>query len=121
MIAAQMFCAEVVVAVLLAVYYGDSSATKASLPHAVAIIVIVFICVFVAAFAWSWGPLGWLVPSCVSSSQCLPRCPVDLLFLSLGVECIAGEVTFSGKDFWCMPRMHDVMDGIIYRSFVRRA
>lgn len=21
------------------------------------------ICVYVAAFAWSWGPLGWLVPS----------------------------------------------------------
>ncbi|KAJ6943390.1 hypothetical protein NC652_008995 [Populus alba x Populus x berolinensis] len=25
--------------------------------------VVVFICVYVAAFAWSWGPLGWLVPS----------------------------------------------------------
>lgn len=24
---------------------------------------IVVICVYVAGFAWSWGPLGWLVPS----------------------------------------------------------
>lgn len=33
------------------------------LPNAVAIGVIVLICVFIAAFAWSWGPLGWLIPS----------------------------------------------------------
>jgi hypothetical protein len=31
------------------------------LPDDVAIGVIVLICVFVSAFAWSWGPLGWLV------------------------------------------------------------
>ncbi|PHT78189.1 hypothetical protein T459_16241 [Capsicum annuum] len=26
-------------------------------------IVVVSICVFVMGFAWSWGPLGWLIPS----------------------------------------------------------
>jgi hypothetical protein len=25
--------------------------------------VIAFICIYIAGFAWSWGPLGWLVPS----------------------------------------------------------
>ena len=25
--------------------------------------VVTAICVYVAGFAWSWGPLGWLVPS----------------------------------------------------------
>eukprot|EP00897_Mesotaenium_endlicherianum_P006896 jgi/Mesen1/6234/ME000321S05302 len=29
----------------------------------VSALVVVFICVYVAGFAWSWGPLGWLVPS----------------------------------------------------------
>ena len=29
----------------------------------VAIIVVILICVFVNGFAWSWGPLGWLVSS----------------------------------------------------------
>lgn len=24
---------------------------------------MLFICIYVAGFAWSWGPLGWLVPS----------------------------------------------------------
>jgi hypothetical protein len=31
------------------------------LPSNVAIGVLIVICVFVAGFAWSWGPLGWLV------------------------------------------------------------
>uniref|UniRef100_A0A2N9FHT7 Major facilitator superfamily (MFS) profile domain-containing protein n=1 Tax=Fagus sylvatica TaxID=28930 RepID=A0A2N9FHT7_FAGSY len=33
------------------------------LPKWYAGLVVFFICVYVAAFAWSWGPLGWLVPS----------------------------------------------------------
>ena len=37
--------------------------TCSNLPKRVAIGVLVVICVFVAGFAWSWGPLGWLVPS----------------------------------------------------------
>lgn len=28
-----------------------------------AVVVVVVICIFVAGFAWSWGPLSWLVPS----------------------------------------------------------
>jgi len=31
--------------------------------HAVPLIVLILICVYVSGFAWSWGPLGWLVPS----------------------------------------------------------
>lgn len=33
------------------------------LPKWYAIVVVLFICIYVAGFAWSWGPLGWLVPS----------------------------------------------------------
>ncbi|KAM3244508.1 hypothetical protein ACQJBY_056068 [Aegilops geniculata] len=28
-----------------------------------AIMVVIIICNFVSSFAWSWGPLGWLIPS----------------------------------------------------------
>jgi sugar porter (SP) family MFS transporter len=55
----QMFIAEVIVAILLGHYFADS----AKLPNSVAIGVIVLICFFISSFAWSWGPLGWLVPS----------------------------------------------------------
>lgn len=27
------------------------------------VLVVVAICIYIAGFAWSWGPLGWLVPS----------------------------------------------------------
>ncbi|KAL2523957.1 Sugar transport protein 1 [Abeliophyllum distichum] len=33
------------------------------LPKWYAIVVVLLICIYVAGFAWSWGPLGWLVPS----------------------------------------------------------
>ncbi|KZV45301.1 sugar carrier protein C-like [Dorcoceras hygrometricum] len=33
------------------------------LPHWYAWSVVIAICIYIAAFAWSWGPLGWLVPS----------------------------------------------------------
>lgn len=33
------------------------------LPKWYAVLAVIFICVYVSAFAWSWGPLGWLVPS----------------------------------------------------------
>ncbi|OAY80633.1 Sugar transport protein 13 [Ananas comosus] len=28
-----------------------------------AVLVVVMVCTFVSSFAWSWGPLGWLIPS----------------------------------------------------------
>lgn len=28
-----------------------------------AVAIVVLICVYVSSFAWSWGPLGWLIPS----------------------------------------------------------
>ncbi|KAL5861236.1 hypothetical protein ACOSQ3_002543 [Xanthoceras sorbifolium] len=33
------------------------------LPEWYAIVVVLFICIYVIGFSWSWGPLGWLVPS----------------------------------------------------------
>ncbi|THU45158.1 hypothetical protein C4D60_Mb02t14930 [Musa balbisiana] len=38
-------------------------ATFEHLSKAYAAFVVLFICIYVAGFAWSWGPLGWLVPS----------------------------------------------------------
>ena len=50
---------QIVTGVVLAKEFGADN----KLPHGTAIGVLVVICVFVAGFAWSWGPLGWLVPS----------------------------------------------------------
>ncbi|CAN4116416.1 unnamed protein product [Withania somnifera] len=55
------------------------------LPQTYATLVVLCICVFVAAFAFSWGPLGWLVPSEISplevrsAAQCV-TVSVNMLF-----------------------------------------
>ncbi|RWW45802.1 hypothetical protein BHE74_00048324 [Ensete ventricosum] len=39
------------------------------LPSSLALCVLFFISVYIAAFAWSWGPLGWLIPSEILSLE----------------------------------------------------
>ncbi|KAL6185807.1 hypothetical protein ACLB2K_041930 [Fragaria x ananassa] len=56
----QMFISQMVVAVVLGIKVKDHSE---SLTPGLALLVVVMICTFVAGFAWSWGPLGWLIPS----------------------------------------------------------
>ncbi len=33
------------------------------LSHSLGVLVVVLVCVYTSSFAWSWGPLGWLIPS----------------------------------------------------------
>jgi hypothetical protein len=53
----QMLICEVAVGLLIKHNYespGNDAVTTG---------IIVLICLYVAGFAWSWGPLGWLVPA----------------------------------------------------------
>ncbi|OIT07791.1 sugar transport protein 12 [Nicotiana attenuata] len=53
------------VAALIGAKFGTTG-NATDLPLWFAALVVVCICVFVANFAYSWGPLGWLVPSEIS-------------------------------------------------------
>lgn len=55
----QMFVSQVIVGGLLAALLGDHGAVSKGYGY----LLLVLICVYVAGFGWSWGPLGWLVPS----------------------------------------------------------
>ncbi|XP_047050044.1 sugar transport protein 7-like [Lolium rigidum] len=55
----QMIVCQVIVAAILAVKF---SADK-QLSRSCSIAVVMVICLFMLAFGWSWGPLGWTVPS----------------------------------------------------------
>ncbi|CAN1129322.1 Sugar transport protein 8 [Linum perenne] len=55
----QMFIAQVAIGIILHI---NLSATG-SLTKAEAWVVVALVCLFVMSFAWSWGPLGWLIPS----------------------------------------------------------
>ncbi|KAG6494861.1 hypothetical protein ZIOFF_042643 [Zingiber officinale] len=58
----NVFATCIVVGTLIAFKFGVSG-EAAELSKGYASFIVLFICVYVAAFAWSWGPLGWLVPS----------------------------------------------------------
>ncbi|KAL5697308.1 Sugar transport protein mst6 [Ranunculus cassubicifolius] len=58
---AQMLITQILIGVILGMKFGISGV--GSMPPGTANFVLFLICVYVAAFAWSWGPLGWLVPS----------------------------------------------------------
>ncbi|KAJ8761553.1 hypothetical protein K2173_004329 [Erythroxylum novogranatense] len=58
----QMLICQAVVAACIGAKFGIDG-NPGELPKWYAIVVVLFICIYVAGFAWSWGPLGWLVPS----------------------------------------------------------
>lgn len=78
----QMFLAQIIIAIVLGIKVTDGSDNLGS---GFAILVVIMICTFVSAFAWSWGPLGWLIPSETfpletrSAGQSVTVC-VNLLF-----------------------------------------
>ncbi|WCJ26169.1 Sugar transport protein 1 [Euphorbia peplus] len=58
----QMFIAQTIVTILIAAKFGVSG-KPGEISNAYAGIVVAAICVYTCGFAYSWGPLGWLVPS----------------------------------------------------------
>ncbi|KAL6326107.1 hypothetical protein AAG906_000982 [Vitis piasezkii] len=55
----QMFISQTAIGAILLVHLKGSN----SLDEGLAGLVVVLVCLFVMSFAWSWGPLGWLIPS----------------------------------------------------------
>ncbi|KDP42049.1 hypothetical protein JCGZ_03538 [Jatropha curcas] len=64
---AQMIICQVLVGIMIATTFGTTGVGKLS--GGEANFVLSLICLYVAAFAWSWGPLGWLVPSEICSLE----------------------------------------------------
>ncbi|KAJ6341866.1 hypothetical protein OIU78_009917 [Salix suchowensis] len=59
---AQMLICQIVITIAIAMKFGLSG-NPGVISGTYAGAVVAFICIYVAGFAWSWGPLGWLVPS----------------------------------------------------------
>ncbi|XP_059632527.1 sugar transport protein 8-like [Cornus florida] len=56
----QMLICQVAIGSILHVHL---KATGSTLDKGLAAVVVVLVCLYVMSFAWSWGPLGWLIPS----------------------------------------------------------
>lgn len=57
----QMIICQIGVGVLIGSVFGVSG--EGTFSKGNGNLALALICIYVAAFAWSWGPLGWLVPS----------------------------------------------------------
>ncbi|KAK1571442.1 hypothetical protein Q3G72_017153 [Acer saccharum] len=58
----QLFVIQVLLGALIGWKFGVT-AVVTNLPKWYAILVVILICTYVAGYAWSWGPLGWLIPN----------------------------------------------------------
>ncbi|XP_021721742.1 hexose carrier protein HEX6-like [Chenopodium quinoa] len=55
----QMFICQIAIGTIMETHLGDHGGISKEYAY----LVLVLICIYVAGFGWSWGPLGWLVPS----------------------------------------------------------
>ncbi|OWM69832.1 sugar transport protein 8-like [Punica granatum] len=55
----QMFITQTVIGLILLIDLKPTGTLK----EKEALVVVILVCVYVMGFAWSWGPLGWLIPS----------------------------------------------------------
>ncbi|OVA12579.1 Sugar/inositol transporter [Macleaya cordata] len=55
----QMFITQTIIGGILMAYLKATN----SLGRGEAIAVVLLVCLYVMSFAWSWGPMGWLIPS----------------------------------------------------------
>ncbi|KAI3823649.1 hypothetical protein L1987_05089 [Smallanthus sonchifolius] len=59
---AQMLLCQVVITTAIAYKFGING-NPGELEKWYSFLVVIAICIYISGFAWSWGPLGWLVPS----------------------------------------------------------
>ncbi|KAF5193454.1 Sugar transporter protein [Thalictrum thalictroides] len=55
----QMIITQTIVGRIMATQVGDHNPVSSGYAYSI----LVLICIYVVGFSWSWGPLGWLVPS----------------------------------------------------------
>ncbi|KAI3792484.1 hypothetical protein L2E82_06364 [Cichorium intybus] len=58
----QMLICQAIITIAIALKFGLQG-NPGQLEMWYSVLVVVAICIYIAGFAWSWGPLGWLVPS----------------------------------------------------------
>ncbi|PIA55211.1 hypothetical protein AQUCO_00800143v1 [Aquilegia coerulea] len=66
----QMIICQVAIATVLALKVGASGDEPVG--KSTAVVVMVLMCLYAAAFGWSWGPLTWLIPSEILPSEIRP-------------------------------------------------
>lgn len=85
----QMVIAEIVVGITLKYEFVKYAG---QLPSGPSVGILVCICVFIAGFAWSWGPIGWLYPTEIQplevrAAACSFNVAMNMLFTFVIGQC----------------------------------
>jgi sugar porter (SP) family MFS transporter len=89
----QLVACEFVVGALIASSLGTSGTGYTS--PSVAQATIAFVCIYIAGFAWSWGPLGWLVPSEIQPLETRAAGTAINTFVNLLMTFVVGQTFLS--------------------------
>lgn len=89
----QLVLCEFVVGALIAASLGQSGFGYTS--PAVARATIAFVCIYIAGFAWSWGPLGWLVPAEIQPLETRAAGTAINTFVNLLMTFVVGQTFLS--------------------------
>lgn len=112
----QMLVTQVAIGTIMAVKLGD----QGGISNGYAYLVLVLICVYVAGFGWSWGPLGWLVPSEIfqleirSAGQCITVAVSFLFTFIVAQTFLAMLCGFKAGIFFFFGGLVLVMTGFVY-------
>ncbi|GLT39847.1 hypothetical protein SLA2020_140140 [Shorea laevis] len=112
----QMFLSQIVVGGIMAALLGDYG----ELTKVYGYLVLVFICLYVAGFSLSWGPLGWLVPSEIypleirSAGQSMTVAVVFLLCFIVGQTFLAMLCQFKSGTFFFFAGWLAVMTAFVH-------
>ncbi|CAN6163931.1 unnamed protein product [Urochloa humidicola] len=68
----QMLLSMVAMGALMGATLGSGGGAAGAMPASCAAATVAVMCVYIAGFSWSWGPLGWLVPSEVMPLEVRP-------------------------------------------------
>jgi hypothetical protein len=84
---------EFIVGALIASSLGNNGYGYTS--PAIAQATIAFVCIYIAGFAWSWGPLGWLVPSEIQPLETRAAGTAINTFVNLLMTFVVGQTFLS--------------------------
>eukprot|EP00887_Chlorella_sp_A99_P007449 scaffold2.g7449.t1 len=84
----QMALAMVATAIVLGVGLGGG---KDKLPTGLAAVALVFICLFISGFAWSWGPLVWVIGAEVQTLETRVAGMTAVVFFNFLFSFVVGQ------------------------------
>ncbi|WOL17476.1 sugar carrier protein C-like [Canna indica] len=87
----QMIICQVAVGTMFKFKFGTSGKANGPLTKAYTDWLLFFICAYTAGFAWSWGPLGWLVPSEIFPLEIRSACQAIVVAVNMLFTFIVAE------------------------------